>query len=212
MGELRLFAVGIDEARDVFGAPPALAELLRASTAHLYPPPPRKRRLRDKLGPLTRAPLLPDPSIPMPGDADELLAGRFVRPDRVPAAWVLIEHWLTKLSWGVYAESLQAPALDEWDFALAKVGVSSAYGIGHLFNEELGFPVRPMTQQRTGYARHAHVAAAATALTAGVDQLEGDPAAWTRTLVGWLDRYPTWTAAADSAGRPRPDLLAVFTA
>lgn len=211
MGELRLFAIGIDEARDMFAATAGLAERLQATAQPLYPPPPRKRRMLDKLGPLTRTSLLPDPTVPMPGDADDLLSGRFVRPDRTPAAWVLIEHWLGDLSWGVYDIAVTVTSLDAWDFALARAGLSSTYGIAQLFNEELGFPVRPLPDMHTGYVRHAHVLATAQALAECRDRIEGEPVAWTDGLLGWLGNYPGWTRDAEASGRPQPDLIALVT-
>ncbi len=211
MGELRLFAIGIDEARDMFAASPEVADQLRASSQHLFAPPPRKRGMLDRLGPFSRKSLLPDPNIPMPADAEDLLAGRFVRPDRVPAAWVLVEHWLGEISWGVYTTSVTDASLDAWDFALARAGLSSTYGIGRLFNEELGFPVRPLPGQETGYVSNGHALAAIDALTQAVDDVEGDPALWTKALLDWLSGYPQWAESAAAAGRPHPDLVGLLT-
>ncbi|WP_051208889.1 hypothetical protein [Propionicicella superfundia] len=211
MGELRLFAIGIDEARDMFAAPPELAERLRVAAAPLFPPPAHRRRRRDLLGPLVRTSLLPPGDVPLPGDAEHLLAGRFVTPDRITAAWILVEHWLTELSWGTYTTSLTRGELDAWDFDLARAGMSSTYAIGRLFNEELGFPVRPLPDQQTGYIRHSQVLNADAALTLCLEQLSGDPAVRTQNLLGWLDSYPGWAEAADTAHRPRPDLIGLLS-
>lgn len=211
MGELRLFSIGVDEARDMFSAPPELADHLRAVSVPLYPPAPKKRGLIDRLGPITKRHFVPNPLDPVESDAENLLAGRFVSPERSSASWTLVEHWLAELAWSTYAVTLTQAELETWDFDLARAGVSSVYGIGAMFNEELGFPLRPLVTQRTGYVRHAHMANAVAALTSALEQLSGPSAERTQHFLGWLDDYGTWSASASAAGRPQPDLVAILT-
>ena len=58
MGELRLYAIGVDEVRDVFGAPPELAAEFRRVVAEQFPPvtTPKAPGMLGKLGPLFRRP------------------------------------------------------------------------------------------------------------------------------------------------------------
>jgi hypothetical protein len=211
MGEIRLFAIGIDEARDIFAAPAGVADRLRSAAEPLFPPPPPKRGLLDKLGPLMRKPLLPPPDVPLPVDAENVLAGRYPHPERVPATWALLEHWLGELAWGTFAMTIDQAELDRWDFDLARAGMSSQYSVGKLFNEELGYPIRPLPGQRTGYIRHSQALNAAAALELSREQLEGDSASRTDELLGWLQHYPQWADEAAAAGRPAPDLVGLMT-
>lgn len=209
MGELRLFAIGIDDARDVFAAPPELAERLRVSAAPLVPEPPRRRR-RDALGPLMRKPTLPPSDVPLAADVENLLAGRFITPDRVQAAWMLVEHWLRDLSWGELRMSLTQFELDTWDFDLARAGMSSSFGIGRFFNEELGFPLRPLPGGQTGYVWHTQVVSAALAAEAVIGQLPEESAGRTRIFVDWCNKFTPWAEEAAAVGRPAPDLVALM--
>lgn len=211
MGELRLFAIGIDEARDMFSASPELAERLRASVAPLFPPPPHKRRRRDLLGPLIRTSLLPASDVPLPGDAENLLAGHFVTPDRIPAAWMLVERWLHELSWGDYTTTLTPGDLETWDFDLARAGMSATYSVAALLTEDLGFPLRPLPGRHTGYTRHGHVVAATVAWTECLEQLPGPSRTRMQELVAWLDGFAGWTSQAEATQRPVPDLVGLLT-
>jgi hypothetical protein len=89
--------------------------------------------------------------------------------------------------------------------------MSSQYSVGKLFNEELGYPIRPLPGQRTGYIRHSQALNAAAALELSREQLEGDSASRTDELLGWLQHYPQWADEAAAAGRPAPDLVGLMT-
>lgn len=214
MGEMRLFAVGIYEVRDIFAAPPELAERLRSAAVPLFANTPKpKTGLLDKLGPLFRKPLLPPPGTPEPQqtDSEAILEGRFIPPDRVPAAWKLLEHWLSELSWGRFDLDITSGELDQWDFDLARAGMSSQYGIGKLFNEEVELPLRPLQGLATGYIKHHQVISAIAALELSAEQLSGQSAEWTEKLLSWLRGFPHWAEAATGIGRPAPDLVALLS-
>ncbi len=214
MGELRLFAVSIDEVREIFAAPPEVAERLRAAAAPLFASPPKPRfGLLEKLGPLFNKPLLPPPASidPQPTDADTILTGKFVPPDRIPAAWQLLRAWFAELSWGQFELNITDAEIDEWDFDLARAGMSSQYGIGKMLNEELGLPLRPVPGLATGYVKHHHALNATAALELSQEQLTGNSAVWTNKLLEWLHGYPQWAQVAPTVGRPVPDLVALFS-
>lgn len=101
MGELRLYAIGIDEVRDVFRASPELAAELRRVAETAYPPKttPPAPGLLGKLGPLFRRPAgapVVSPDTPVEADVADLLAARFIRPERQPAAWRLLGRTSTR--------------------------------------------------------------------------------------------------------------------
>ena len=88
MVRIRLWAIGIGEVREIFGAP---SEVAAARLAELTPPAvtsPRAPGLLGKLGPLLRrasdAPVIPADQ-PTRADAEALLKGSFIVPNRLPA-------------------------------------------------------------------------------------------------------------------------------
>src|SRR5690606_40003393 len=80
MGELRLYAIGIDEVRGMFGARPDEAQRLREIAARALEPEPvaPSGGLLSRLGPIFRrppgAPVI-SPTQPQPADLEALLAG-----------------------------------------------------------------------------------------------------------------------------------------
>lgn len=84
MGQLRLYAIGIEEMRGIIGAGPQTAELREAARrAFAAPEPPKTRGLIGRLGPIFRRP--PDAPVlcatdPEPRDVEVLLAGAYISP------------------------------------------------------------------------------------------------------------------------------------
>ena len=96
MGELRLYAIGIEEVRGIFGASPQIADQLRELARNAFAPPREASRggLLGKLGPIfRRVPATPVLSAtqPDPHDVEVLLAGAYVPPERVGATWRVLE-------------------------------------------------------------------------------------------------------------------------
>ena len=60
---------------------------------------------------------------------------------------------------------------------------------------------------RVGYSRASHVEATCTALDRAIPYLSDDNAQSIRTLVDFLEQFPSWYEEARAAGRPRPDLI-----
>ena len=122
MVRIRLWAIGIGEVREIFGAP---SEVAAARLAELTPPAvtsPRAPGLLGKLGPLLRrasdAPVIPADQ-PTRADAEALLKGSFIVPNRLPAAWALVTRWVGEQAWGALEVRLDR---DRVDFDLARAG------------------------------------------------------------------------------------------
>lgn len=173
---VRLFAIRIDEVRDIFGAEPALASRLRKNAAASFPPPKKQSRgLLDLLGPLTRHPASQRiaADLPLNSDVDALLAGGYLPPERLHAGWKLLLAWLTELS--VAQSQLELADLDAVEFDLARCGLASEFSLRKLAERELGIPLRPLPEQLVGYTKELHVAETHSALTAVNSQELAEP-------------------------------------
>ena len=147
MGELRLYAIGVDEVRDVFCASPELAEQFRRIVADEFPPQttPKAPGMLGKLGPLFRKPagaVLVRPDTPVESDVADLLAGRFIAPERQPVAWRLIECYLAATAWSGHHIALDMNRFNDLEFDLARAGLDPRFGLGKLVNRELGVPLQ----------------------------------------------------------------------
>ena len=147
MGELRLYAIGVDEVRDVFCASPPVADELRQVAAQAFPPRSTDKApgMLGKLGPLFRRP--PDapvlaPGTPVEADIANLLAGRYVPPDRQPATWRLLEAYLAAKAWSTHRIELDVKRFNDLEFDLARAGVHPEFGLGTLVNGELSLPLQ----------------------------------------------------------------------
>jgi hypothetical protein len=215
MGSLRIYAIAIDEVREIFGAPEETAAALRAIAAHRFPTAPASSPGRlAKLGPVFRrapdAPVL-RPGVPSGSDVETLLAGRYVPPHRLSACWVLVESWIEAMSWGCTSTEVSETRLNDFDFELAKAGVPSRFGLGQLLRFDLGIAMVPCPGLGAGFAHGDHVAGMTQAWRAAVDTLAPDFQPDARTLLEWFGNYPAWTAAAPARHRHAPDLIALLT-
>jgi len=214
MGELRLYAVGLDEVRGVFGAPDGTARQLReiAQRAFTSPEPdPRRSGLLSKLGPLFRrpptAPVI-SPTQPEPHDVEVLLAGGYVPPERTGASWRVLETLVCGLAWGSTRLGLGAEELDELDFALARGGVPASVGLRHLLDTSPGLTLGAVPGLTVGYHPYPTALAMAGAYRAALPQIRStEQQQLTNALAGWLDGFVGWSQAAASAQRPVPDLF-----
>jgi hypothetical protein len=213
VGELRLYAIGLDEVRGVFGASTEAAPRLRALAAQAFTPVPDAARtgLLSKLGPIFRrpptAPVI-SPTQPEPHDVDVLLAGGYVRPDRTGATWRVLEALVAGLAWGSTRMSLTSEGLDELDFALARGGVSAAVGLRHLLDNGVSLTLVPVHGLTVGYHPYPTALAMAGAYRAALPQTEtAEQRALIGALASWLDGFVPWARSAASANRPVPDLL-----
>lgn len=212
MGELRLYAIGIDEVRGIVGAGPLTDELREAARrAFARPEEPRSKGLIGKLGPIFRKP--PDapvrcPTDPEPRDVDVLLAGAHISPERMGASWRVLESLVQHRCWGSTRLPLTGQSLEELDFALARGGVSAAVGIGHLLTSSTDVRLIPVNGLTSGWHRHDKALAMADAYRAAMPQIKTDEQReLVSQLVVWLDGFVPWSQVAADLGRPVPDLV-----
>jgi hypothetical protein len=213
MGELRLYAVGIEEVRGMFGASPQVAEHLREVASRAFAPPAVEARggLLSKLGPIfKRVPATPviSPTQPEPHDVEVLLAGAYVPPDRTGATWRLLETLVQGIAWGSTRMSLTPQSLDDLDFALAGGGVSSAVGLRHLLNSTMSLNLVPVQGLTVGWHPHRKAVAMAAAYRSAIQDIKTeDQREMIKSLTTWLDGFLPWAQVAASLGRPVPDLV-----
>jgi len=217
MGDLRLTAIGIGELRTLFAGRPDVEAHLRAVAARAFPPPepPARGGLLGKIGPLTRVPVdapVVAPGVPTGQDVHDVATGRFVRPERLTAAWALVRLWLDACGWPTLSIGIDEPAIDDLDFELATGGVETRYGLRRLLNGRLGVPLRDAPGQVTGYLPFAEARALREAWRPAIPTLSPANAATAGHLVGWLGGLEGWAVYARAARHPLPDLVASFTA
>lgn len=214
MGELRLYAVGIDEVRDMFGAAPQEQERLRGIATQLLAPASTagaRGGLLTKLGPIFRrppgAPVI-SPTQPVPQDLDVLLAGAYVPPDRLGATWRLLETLVQGSAWSSTLMNLTPESLDELDFVLASGGVSAAVGLRHLLNSSTSVPLMPVQGLTVGWHPHDKAMAMAGAYRSALPQVKSrEQAELVAALVSWLDGFRSWAQQAVMVHRRVPDLV-----
>lgn len=213
MGELRLYAIGIEEMRGMLGAGPLTGEL-REAAARAFAraeQQPKGKGLIGKLGPIFRrapdAPVL-SPTDPEPRDVDVLLAGAYIAPDRMGASWRVLEALVQYRCWGSTRLPLTSQSLDDLDFALARGGVAAAVGVGHLLTSSTNVRLIPVQGLTVGWHRYDKALAMAGAYRAAIHEIKTDEQ---RELVGslvmWLDGFIPWSEVAARIGRPVPDLV-----
>ena len=219
MGELRLYAIGIDEVRGMFGASPQVAEHLRAVAQRAFAPPSMegphdhagRGGLLSKLGPIfKRVPATPviSPTQPEPHDVEVLLAGAYVSPDRTGATWRLLETLVQGIAWGSTRISLTAQELDDLDFALARGGASASVGLRHLLNSTPSLNLIPVSGLRVGWHPHQKAVAMAQAYRSAIAGIKNtEQRDMINSLTIWLDGFVPWAQVAASLGRPVPDLV-----
>lgn len=213
MGELRLYAIGVDEVAAMFGAPDDLAAQLRDRVTKRLAgqQPQRPPGLLSKLGPIfKRPPGEPaiDPDDPIPDDLDRLVSGSYVPAERSVATWRLLELLIKEIGWGWTGMSLSGEELDRLDFALARGGVPSSGGLRHLMNTAIQLPIVPPQGLLVGHQPGAQALWMAGSYRNAVPEIESEQHRdQIGALAGWLNGFTGWTEAAQDRVRPAPDLI-----
>lgn len=216
MGSVRLYAISIDEVRDIFRATEDTARTLRGLAAERFATTaPAAPGLLGKLGPVLRRP--PDapvvrPGVPSGSDVDTLLAGRYVAPHRLGACWTLLEAWLDVLAWGAVGREVTETQLNNFDFDLACSEVPARYGLRSLLKSDLGIALLPCPGLAAGWAPLAHAQEMAAAWRPAVSRLQPEHREAAVALLDWLNHFPAWVDAAARHSRPSPDLVAILRA
>ncbi|QDP98060.1 hypothetical protein FOE78_21075 [Microlunatus elymi] len=213
MGELRLYAIGIEEVRSMFGAPPQWAERLRQQAVVALAPPHTADHggLLSKLGPIFRRPPgtpVLDPDDPVPADLERILAGAFVPAERRAASWRLLELLIKENAWGFTSLSLHGEKLDSLDFALARGGVHAAAGLRHLLSSHTELPLIAPRGLLVGFQSGEEATWMADSYRQAIDEIEdGDDRERVYALANWLDGFSHWADVAPTLQRPAPDLI-----
>lgn len=217
-GELRLYALGIDEMCSISGADSHRADDLRQAARNAFAtrPEPARTGLLGKLGPLfRRPPATPviSPTEPEPHDVEALLAGAHVAPERMGATWRVVEALVHAQAWGSTRMPLSPQEVDDLDFALARGGVSASVGLRHLLNHPTGMNLRPVSGLTVGWHGYEQTLSMAGAYRTAMPQLESvDQRELVGGLVSWLDNFVPWAQAAVAVRRPTPDLIGFWAA
>ena len=217
MGELRLYAIGIDEVRDVFRASPELAAELRRVAETAYPPKttPPAPGLLGKLGPMFRRPAgapVVSPDTPVEADVADLLAARFIRPERQPAAWRLLEAYIDAQAWGRHRLDLDVNRFNDLEFDLARAGLHPQFGLTRLVNNELRLPLQTYRGLSTGCIQHEQALQAASAWRNVLNHLSAENRAIAEPYAAWLAQFHHYGQMAPQKARPAPDLVVIYRA
>ncbi|MGD7707757.1 DUF7691 family protein [Microlunatus sp. Y2014] len=213
MADLRLYAIGIDEVRRMYGADddsePVFRDIL--ATAFAPPAPPKAPGLLGRIGPLfKRDPYAPvvNPSNPTPEDVDAFLDGESIDPDRVPAAWRILETLVHGRAWGSIRLPMTPQQVDDVDFALARGGVSAAVGLRHLFQSATEINLVPAQGLRVGWHDNGRALAMADAYRSALTEIDTtEQQEMIAGLVTWMDGFPHWAEVAREQHRAVPDLV-----
>ena len=210
--ELRLYALGIDEARDLFGVTEERRDDIRrlARSALGLEPPPQRTRLwaalfrDDPHRPAGAA----DPDAPTMVDVEAMLSGRHVAPDRKAARWRLTEILVSSLAHDRLRLDAGPQLVDTTDFALASVGAPAGLGIRALIDTPATLPLLPLPGVRLGCVRGTVAEAMARTYATHAPLItRPECRALVDGLASWLRHYPEWAERAAHQGRPAPDLL-----
>lgn len=174
---------------------------------------PAPRSLLGKLGPFSRrafgAPLVRH-GIPTGRDLDDVAHGRDVAPDRLSAAWALVDLWLGETCWGSLRITTTDAGSDALDFSLALAGVPARFGLRQLFNDAVAIPLKRQPGQAMGYVSGSHATAMASAWARALPRVDTGTHPDAERVATWLGRYADWTRTAHEVGRPAPDLIADY--
>ena len=189
MQRLVVHAMSIDDVRDIFRAPPPLAERLRAVAAERFATPHPSRRTW--FAPLTRRDPATevDASRPLRTDVDALLTGAYIAPERVPQSWTIFMAWLEELSVAHREIPYDGAAFERVEWDLARCGLNSDYALRSLAERQLGVPLRPMPHQVAGYAKRVHALEALEDFRRVLDNPEcaAESRAWLEPVVDVLE-------------------------
>lgn len=216
MGSLWLYAIAVDEVRDIFSADEAEAAALRAIAAERFSKErPSAPGLLGRLGPVFRRPVdapVRRPGVPDGEDCERMLAGRHIPPERVTACWALLQAWLQAKAWSSHEGSADPAQVDAIDFDLTLAGVPADCSLRSLLGRDPGIALQPAPGMIAGYSRGGHVLAVVAAWEAALPSLEPSHADSLAALLAWLGGFGEWTRAAAGANRQPPDLMGVWTA
>ena len=205
-----MWAINVDQFRQCFAAPEALAQTLGQITDSFAPADkPRPTSLISKLGPLLRrpptAPLI-RPMVPNRGDAQAMMTSRFIASDRLGACWILAQAWLDNLARAHTTIPLSHARIDELEFDLVRAGVPTELSIRQLWRRSVDIPLRPSDEMSIGYTPYDTVLEMCAQWTRALPDLEETTVEFATPMVAFLTTFPQY-----AAGGQGPDLIALWT-
>lgn len=213
MSELRLYAIAIDQVRDIFGADAELAARLRRVSSHaISVDNPQRPSMLSKLGPLFRRPIEP-PNIPVNQplgyDVENLLSGRYIKPERLPYSWTIFQCWLADLACGDVVISANQSDAEQLDFALAAAGLPSDFAVGNLLARDPHILLRPSDGMTVGYSKANHAIATGMALRQTLASLpDGPKRELAEQITEFLELLAQWKAEREQ--QAAPDLFGIW--
>jgi len=203
-----LWAINVDEFRQCFAAPPALAQTLMGITDSLTPDQPQSHTLLSKLGPLLRRPPTAPvirPMVPNRMDAEAMMTSRFIASNRLGACWVLAQAWLDHLSAARTSLPLARSQFDELEFDLVRVGVPTELSIRQLWRRGVDIPLRPTDDMSIGYTPYGTVLDMSVQWSHALSQLEEKTVDFATPVVAFLTGFPQYAEGSSL------DLIALWT-
>ena len=207
MGNLWLYAMPLEDVRAFFSAPADLADELLAQAGAVIKAP--TNNLLGRVGPLFRHPVVPVIDLPMPSadDAQNLVEGRSIAPERLAPAWTIVRHWCDVRAAGRLSLEISQQQLSTIDFHIVSGGLSSQFSLETIVGRDPHLPLRTLHGSQVGWMPAAHAALAAeqwpTALADG--RLPDDVIGLAEQLCGFFCQVPDWSANGQSA-----DVLALL--
>ena len=171
--------------------------------------------LLGKLGPLFRRPAgapVVSPDTPVEADVADLLAARFIRPERQPAAWRLLEAYIDAQAWGRHRLDLDVNRFNDLEFDLARAGLHPQFGLTRLVNDELRLPLQTYRGLSTGCIQHDQALQAASAWRNVLNHLSAENRAIAEPYAAWLAQFHHYGQMAPQKARPAPDLVVIYRA
>jgi len=192
---LWLYAIALDDVQAFFSASPELARELTAQAADVIVSPTAKH-LIGKVGPLFRHPIEPVVEIPLPSaeDAQDLVEGKAVPPDRLYPAWTIVRHWCEVRAAGRLTIELTDTQLGATDFHLVTGGLSSQFSLETIIARDPHLPLHPANKLRVGWMPAAHAAQAGPQwpLALAEGRLPDDVMGLAEQLAGFFTQVPDW--------------------
>lgn len=211
VGLLTLFAIAITEVSEMLGATPELADHLRALADQQLPAPADEHRgrgaLLGRVGPALKYPIDAPavPARPTRTDVDGLLAGQPIMPGRLACAWQIVLAWCDARSWARLDLHVDAEQLEHAERAVARAGLR----VTRL--DDPPAPLRLLPGQRFGQLPGSRVHTARQWLGRVLTDVDAAHRPDAQAVLEFLDAFDDWTQRAAVAGRPRPDIVLVWT-
>jgi hypothetical protein len=152
-----------------------------------------------------------EPGRPTAEDLAKVTGGHFVGPDRLQVAWTLARLWFGDRSWSSVEVPIDESSSESLDFTLAAAGVPPSASVRSLFSRPLQIPLQPPPGGASGYLRGQRAHSLRDAWADALPRLSTENAETAQQVVTWLGGLESWRDQARDAGRPDPDIIALYS-